>query len=266
MGRMPNVLEAKSVKTLREYMELIEGLMEPKEPLWYRGTSRASHPLIPSLYRHPDNLGIDELLHLEEEVIQRFRERGAPYEQVPDSDTWEILFLMQHFGIPTRLLDWTENPYIGLFFALTSPRVDTAEPAVVWILQPAAWNQTALADISYDGGILSIGSEALDSYGPSSNLQFMRVSPVGLYGIHNSPRIVAQRGVFTIYGKAVSPMEDIFEEGDYVSDALLKVEIEAESIPKLRESLFAIGITDSVVYPDLSGLAVELRRYFGFDA
>jgi hypothetical protein len=262
---MPNALGVEAVNSLREYMELIEGLMGPNEPLWFRGDALASHPLVPSLYRHPDNLDVDSLLRLEEDVIQRFRERGAPYEHVPSDNKWELVFLMQHFGIPTRLLDWTENPYIGLFFALTAGRPISSEPAAVWILQPSAWNQTALADISYDEGILSIGNDALDSYRPSSNPQFMRVAPVGLYGIHNSPRIVAQRGVFTIFGKATTPLEDLFEEGDYLSDALIKVEIPASSILKLRASLFAIGITDSVVYPDLPGLAIELKRYFGFN-
>lgn len=262
---MPNALTVHSVESLRQYMELIEGLMSPGDPLWYRGSSRASQPLVPSLYRHPGNMDVDNLLALEEQVIQRFRERGAPYEQVPNAETWEVIFLMQHFGVPTRLLDWTENPYIGLFFALTSPREESSEPAAVWILQPVAWNQEALSDISYDGGILSIGNDALDSYRPSAKPQFMRVAPVGLYGIHNSPRIVAQRGVFTIFGKSTIPMEETFEDGDYLSDALVKVEIPSAKIDELRRSLFAIGITDSVVYPDLSGLARELRRYFGFE-
>jgi hypothetical protein len=259
-----NELSAFSVESLRQYMELIENAMQPREPLWFRGAALATYPLVPSLYRHPENLDVDALLRLEEEVIQRFRERGAPYERVPGSEMWEVLFLMQHFGVPTRLLDWTENPYIGLFFALTSWRPETDEPAAVWMLRPNAWNQTALADISFQGGILSIGNDALKSYRPGENPQFMKVVPVGIFGIHNSPRIVAQRGVFTIFGKATTPFEQHFEEGDFMSDALVKVEIPAEHVEPLRDSLFAIGVTDSVVYPDLGGLAIELKRYFGF--
>jgi hypothetical protein len=262
---MPNVLEARTVETLRQYMELVETLMEPKEPLWFRGNSCSSNALVPTLYRHPEALDVDQLLHLEEKVIQRFRERGAPYEPFPTGDTWELLFLMQHFGVPTRLLDWTENPYIGLFFALTSRRIVPNEPASVWILQPQAWNKAALSEISYDEGILSIGNKALDSYRPSADPQFMRVAPVGMYGIHNSPRIVAQRGVFTIFGKDTTPLESLFQDGEFPSAALMRADFPSEAIPSLRESLFSIGITDSVVYPDLSGLAVELKRYFGFE-
>jgi hypothetical protein len=85
-----------------------------------------------------------------------------------------------------------------------------------------------------------------------------------MYGLHNSPRIVAQRGVFTIFGKETQPMEAVFVANDYPDDALVKFEFPPDKIRELRDSLFAIGITDSVVYPDLAGLAVELKRYFGF--
>lgn len=261
---MPATLDAHTVETLRQYMELLESLMEPQEPLWFRGSGVASHTLVPSLYRHPSITDVDELLQLEEKVLRRFEERSVPYERVPRGETWEILFLMQHFGVPTRLLDWTENPYIALFFALASQRDDAEEPAAVWVLQPRIWNRGALAEISYDEGILSIGNNALDSYRPSATSQLMRLAPVGMYGIHNSPRIVAQRGVFTIFGKDTTPLETLFVDGEYLSDALVKIDIPSDEIEKLRESLFAIGFTDSVIYPDLSGLATELKRYFGF--
>jgi hypothetical protein len=178
---------------------------------------------------------------------------------------------MQHFGVPTRLLDWTENPYVALFFALTTVILDSTSqeataPAAVWVLRPENWNRSVLADISYDGGILSTGIEPLESYKPSENPRYMRVAPVALYGLHNNPRIVAQRGVFTIFGQTDESMDQLHLSAGYPSDILVKIEIAQDAVVGLRESLFAIGITDSVVYPDLGGLATELRRFFGFGA
>jgi FRG domain len=244
-------------------MELIETLMEPKTPLWFRGCCRSAHSLVPSLYRHPDISDVEDLLVLEQKILQRFRERSVPYQPSQPTNDWGLVFLMQHFGVPTRLLDWTENPYIGLFFAVAAPD-SGGEPAAVWILCPDDWNKGALADISYDDGVLSIGSDPLESYRPSADHRPMRVAPVGMYGLHNSPRIVAQRGVFTIFGKSTAPLESLIGTGSYSKTAVHKVEIPPSAVSDLRDSLFAIGITDSVVYPDLTGLAFEIKRFFGF--
>ena len=229
-----------------------------------------SNRLVPSLFRHPTITSAEELIKLEQQILQRFRERSIPYQPGPQvTEDWGLLFLMQHFGVPTRLLDWTENPYIGLYFALTSARLDPAtlvasEPAAIWILRPEAWNQHSLRDISYTGGILSLGSEPLETFAPKPDPSYMRLAPVGMYGLHNSPRIVAQRGVFTIFGKSTDPLDDLFAAEGYPDDSLIEVRLPADSINPLRESLFAIGFTDSVVYPDLGGLAQELKRFFGF--
>ena len=267
---MPGTHRVEEVSTLRRYTELIESLMGPGEPLWYRGLGKSSNRLVPSLFRHPITTAGADLIGLEQQILQRFRERSIPYQPGPQiSDDWGLLFLMQHFGVPTRLLDWTENPYIGLYFALTSARLDPAtlvasEPAAIWILQPQAWNRHSLRDISYTGGILSLGSEPLQTFAPKPDPSYMRTAPVAMYGLHNSPRIVAQRGVFTIFGKAVDPLDDLQAAEGYPDDSLTEVLLPADAIKTLRDSLFAIGFTDSVVYPDLGGLAQELKRFFGF--
>src|SRR3954451_21756407 len=116
---MATDLRVEQVESLRAYTELIEDLMTDSEPLWCRGVGNAGHGLVPSMYRHPSITDIDELLALEHLLVQRFKERSIPYQATPVrlQDKWDVLFVMQHFGAPTRLLDWTENPFIGLFFA-----------------------------------------------------------------------------------------------------------------------------------------------------
>ena len=89
--------------------------------------------------------------------------------------------------------------------------------------------------------------------------------PVALYGAHNSPRIVAQRGVFTIFGRNVVPMETSYDEDNFPPDCLIKIVLEKNLLPAMRKSVLAYGITESVVYPDLDGLAAEMRRVFGFE-
>src|SRR5687767_11832697 len=106
-------------KIIRHRLKSLPQLQQgANHPLLFRGNSRASHGLIPTLYRHPSIRSIDELRKLERQLMTRFRQRSIPYRSRDLIDDWEALFFMQHYGVPTRLLDWTENPSIALHFAL----------------------------------------------------------------------------------------------------------------------------------------------------
>ena len=249
------------------------GFVERKTQIrWYRGCGDSSHELKPSLYRHPAKTTGEEFNDLELEVISRFRQRSIPYLLAPLSDdALSTLFLMQHFKVPTRLLDWTENPYVALYFALTTARSHLDGPnvvhdceATIWVLDPAAWNSKAV-DFSTPVGIVSPpNNDVLNSYLPSKDITYRKDEPVALYGMYNSPRIVAQRGTFCLFGKSRKPMEATYIDKDYPQDCLEKLVIPRNHIGPLLKSLMRIGITDSVVYPDLYGLAFEIRREFGF--
>jgi hypothetical protein len=89
--------------------------------------------------------------------------------------------------------------------------------------------------------------------------------PVALYGSHNSARIVAQRGVFTIFGQNNKPMEISYDKENYPKDCLIKVTLLRSKLNDIRNSLLNYGVTESVVFPDLQGLASEIRRTFGFE-
>ena len=170
--------------------------------------------------------------------------------------------------MPTRLLDWTENPFISLFFALSSAKKnhngEYLSNAAVWILSPPKWNQNVFSNISYRGGAMSPTESMVSSYQPSTESYLMPENPVAILGIHNSPRIVAQRGSFCLFGKSLTPMEDIYQNGNFEEDTLKKIIIPKEIIGDLLDKLVWMGITDSVVYPDLEGLAKETKRLFGF--
>jgi len=259
--------------SINQFIELVqEGIKRAGTPLWYRGCCDHSHGLIPTLYRHPTTREASKLIELETKILSRFRQRSVPYQSRPLNSPWEHLFFMQHFGIPTRLLDWTENPYVGLYFALCGKpdRYTGGAPvydsdAAVWMLDPVAWNKKALEDITWSGGVLTPGDDApLSGYEPFQLPTMIKNYPVAIYGTHNSYRIVAQRGVFMIFGKSLLSMEETYQNLKFPEDTLLKVTIPHSRIGALMNALSDIGITDSVVFPDLDGLAKETRRSFGF--
>ena len=216
-------MNERNVATLTEFLSAIQDFSAnaPGAPLWYRGGARASHALIPRLYRHPEARTIEDLMRLEDEMLVRFRQRAVPYQASMPSDSWPCLFLMQHFGVPTRLLDWTENPFMALYFATTAlNRRNTDgngkdESAAVWVLNANTWNKSALAHISYSGGPLDVNSTQAGGFTPGTRPNELVKNPIAVYGAHNSARIVAQRGVFTVFGQTTTAMEVQYAESAF---------------------------------------------------
>jgi hypothetical protein len=261
-------------RSLPEYLEIIEKKQGQVEySLWYRGCGSKEYSLLPSLYRHKKANTSEKLAALERQLMTRFKQKSLPYLTRSLTDDWDNLFFMQHYGIPTRLLDWTENPLTALHFALMDARSEITKhgktiykkDACVWILDPVKWNKHALRHQSFDGGPLTPGDEALQVYKPTPTFAAMNNHPVALYGAHNSPRIVAQQGVFTIFGQNNLPMEKVYGRESFPIGSLVRVSLSRSVIPKMRASLLNHGITESVVFPDLEGLSHELKRVFGFE-
>jgi hypothetical protein len=270
---MAGIKEEKPI-SFTEIVSLVERLQKDKEtPLWFRGCGKSDYKLLPSLYRHPTRTKIDDIALLERELIMRFKQRSIPFHDRTLTDDWDTLFFMQHYGVPTRLLDWTENPFIGLYFAVMAAPYEVthkgllrfSQAAALWILDPVTWNRHSLHHQSYDGGVLVPGDDALKGYRPTSSFSGMYNHPVALYGAHNSARIIAQRGVFTIFGQNINPMEKVFVDEHFPAGSLIKLTLSRKALPQIRRSVLNQGITESVVFPDLGGLSREIKRTFGFE-
>lgn len=267
---------SKTIRTISEYNEYCDEIRgSTHKKLWFRGIGDSDkHSLLPSLYRHPKYKLPEELAEVEYKLTQRFKERSLPFSPPRFDGGWDCLFFMQHYGMPTRLLDWSENQYVGLYFSLTSVRRDEAgkpltSPAV-WALDPAVWNRHALSEISYDKGVLSVGdgdnsgTDYLGGHHHRPGYDGLRKYPVAMYGSHNSPRIVAQRGVFTVSGKSSAGMEFDCDEGGFPAGSLTRIKFARNCVNNMVRSLESIGISDSMIFPDLHGLSLELGKTFGF--
>jgi hypothetical protein len=256
-----------TVHSLAEFAATIMNETRGGVQRWFRGTRSESHKLIPSLYRHPTVLEPNALIELEWELLSNFRQQAPPFVGEIPSKELELLFLMQHYRVPTRLLDWSENPFVSLFFALENCREERAGEeanAAVWLLDPIKMNSIATTGQEGEARIFGAFADELEGYRPRREGKAVnRLLPLAIYGIHNSPRIVAQRGTFTIFGKDITPI-DSSEKTSGADGCVKKIIINRNCKREIFSDLFGVGISDSVVYPDLDGLGRELRNRRGF--
>jgi len=225
----------------------------------FRGHSKMSYELLPTLQRSfltsSYKKNKKSIWDLENNLYCDFRSLVGP--RVLFRSSWDTLFAMRHEGVPTRLLDWTENVGTALFFALSSKDVERPH---IWILNPYHLNNSD----SIANGTLLNPEEDLRQYSETyANycnvpIKSLHSKPIAVYPNRSNGRIFAQRGIFTIHGKNNKKMED------QCPDTIEKIEIRKELIHPLKNLLKYFGINNYSVYPDFKGLCDHLKEFYGY--
>lgn len=258
---------------LVDYLIAVKALSNTSGATWFRGQSKRKHELEPGLYRHPTIKGNKnthaKAAELESKLMERFKNHSVPYvgHKFVHEDEWAQLFFMQHYRVPTRLLDWSYSPLIALHFALSGAEKESKNPdsaCAVWTLHPEIWNEAALNHQSAPAKIYGTDSDEIKPYKAGAAFKSQTADAIAIEGIHNSPRIVAQQGAFTIFGPTTSPMEVQFNASFYPPTALGLITIKAPDVINMNKELIDAGILETTIYPDLEGLASRLKRELSF--
>ena len=216
------------ITVLSEYVGVVEGIRK-SDMILFRGQDRKA-PLLPKIARH--NPKTDTTKH-EQEMLEEVKRRGGLLlDHRLQADDWELLVYVQHFGMETRLLDWTSNPLVALWFACQTYGTDGH--TYVYVL--VGGKQNALdrkADSTpFDG----------------SSTKILRPSL-------NNARIVAQAGCFTVhrYSLDSSRFLPLDQDGDF-QDGLIEVRIPNARHADFLISLNLLGVNYQTVFPDVEGL------------
>jgi len=286
---MEDLLKKRTIGTISEYTDLIFIIFKQWEAekgdeflppqLWFRGQDR-DDPLLPKVLRKvkDPNTG-KECSYNEAYILQSFSASYQNYtsERFQEKSS-EYYSFMQHYGIPTRLLDWTENGILALYFAVNGGMYDDDVQRVVWVMNPGAINRLTTGREGSYAPLLSTvpfvqARMRMSGYVINGNLipafkkresDFDILSdeqlkfPVAFWPTSSGNlRIAAQKGCFTVHGTDPQPIESVFDDHE-IQKYLIKVEIRKESVTSLREQLQLMGETPMSVYPDLFGLTTEL--------
>jgi hypothetical protein len=179
-----------------------------------------------------------KFLDFEQTLFNSFKRQARIYtKEVPNND-WEWLAFGQHYGLPTRLLDWTKNPLAALYFAIRD--TSTQNDAWVYVMEfgSLAKGHEYMIDIS------NPPSKSPLEYKCNFNRYIPSISDA---------RMAAQQSVFTINEdpfNLISDMKDVEDK---------KIAINPSSKKKIRKQLQRLGVNQSSLFPDIVGLAQNLE-------
>jgi hypothetical protein len=231
-----------------------------EKALWFRGQSDSHWGLIPGIWRE-EYRGANEA-----EMRLEFESVGAPLTASGVShDKWQWYFLMQHYKAPTRLLDWTVNPLVALYFAVCG---GVKRDRAVWVIDPWRWNRAHVKDLygpavagwrEISNYLLDL-EEAFDK--ENDERQTKQKWPVAIEPPHIDRRIAAQGSKFMLFGTkrdmCLSPAINRPRGGKTKHAILDKIVVPQRFAESLLGELNQIGINERALFPDLEGLGKHI--------
>ncbi|MGM8850951.1 FRG domain-containing protein [Salinicola halophyticus] len=217
--------------------------------LWFRGQADKDWNLLPSLLRQKYGMS-------ESTLLTRFKQSAAMLTASKPLNSFDWIFLMQHYGVPTRLLDWTENPLVALYFAVENK--NTEEDAALWILRPNKLNTHAHIDDKDESDYIpSFDDDEVEGYSTERVRidKRMKLLPIATIATRNNPRIQAQLGTFTIHHNASVPIEEV---GD--KEHCRKIIIPGDSKAQIRSDLSNLGVNRLALFPEMESISETLRE------
>lgn len=216
--------------------------------LWWRGHSMSRWSLVPRVHRQ----GVD--IQREKYGYNEFRQMAASrYRDIPNSADYPgWLTLMQHYGLPTRLLDWSRSALIALYFAVEDESTHHTSGSIS-ALNPRTLNhQFSNENIFYTAAADKVQESCRAAFaGEESMISCLAFAPH-----ERDLRMMTQQTRVTIQSTD-TPIENY----DNCENFLRVFLVPAAAKHDLRRQLYQLGFGRKEVFPDLDNLAKHIRWF-----
>jgi len=243
-------------------------------PFWFRGHSRCFGNLLPKIFRETEKfkgqLSGGSANH-EFAYIEEYQRKVPVFtDNIPERRDIGWLLMMQHYGAPTRLLDWTENILVAAYFAVHENKKEDGE---IWVIFPQRLNKHYAGEVFWlwDSPQVSyLAKEPFWHGNPSKLAEELGLTktpqtPLAFYSPLNNPRMVAQSSVFTIHPKPDHDKSNTIRS--LLENTKQGVEIVRYIIPfdckiNIFHDLNKLGINRTRLFPEQESVAVDMLKHW----
>lgn len=252
-------------ETINTPIDLVNRLNLFPNHFVFRGHSNSDWGLTTSLQRVLQHNYSKKVSEFEEYSIREFKSKFFLYNNsdYEPTTTLEWLSMMQHYGTPTRLLDFTESPFIALYFCLENSTKEQDKNLVIYAIDYRMINKITIdyfkkfdSDFKYDYSDIENNKDFIfDEYVKRFNIPFLwSTEPRRL-----NKRIEKQRGTFLYTNEKNKSYEEILETDLYKDVETYKIEFSAKYWNNYYTILNKMNINGKTIYGDLEGLSKQIK-------
>lgn len=242
------------IKSLDELLVIVRDLTEQYgSRIWYRGQANKSWELTPSIQRNGYS---DKETYITNDFYIRVKQVIANPPVKENYSAW--MAMMQHYGLPTRLLDWSMSPLIAAFFASEKYEEHIDVDACIWVLFPRLLNiAEGFGNFVMPNDAFSVQEMLVRAFKNNALIDDIFEDKImACISTENDLRMYSQQATFTVHN-TYRKLTDICD-----SDMLYKLVIPKERRKYFLESLDYLGINQSFIYPDMEHIACEIKKRY----
>lgn len=263
MVKVETITNIEKILDLLSDQNFDDSIQRYRSPYLYRGLPNSNYCLMTSLQRNCKSKQED----IEGAILRNFTKYALIEEPQLTESIWRQLIIGQHHGLPTRLLDWTYSPLIGLNFATSGEDLSCMDQhdSILWKIDIEEINSLLPSEYK---NVLSLEKAYLFTVDMLINLvndlnkydddmggnSLVLLEPPSI-----DQRIINQYSYFSIIPRKVQNIEEFFNDNTtntvkYIIDRKLRWQI--------RDMLDQMNINERVVYPGLDGVSAWLKRHY----